>query len=108
MVHGGGRDRGEARAARHHGPLDPRLGHAHGDNRETNVVDRFGFAHAVGNLGILGASVMGTNGAHHAHGEGPGLAHGGASGQGIGGQLRSDAAGEADATAASHMKPTTA
>ena len=40
--------------------------HAHGrDNRETNVVDRFGFAHEVGNLGILGASVMGTSGAHN-------------------------------------------
>ena len=31
VVHGGGRDRGRARAARHHGPLDPRLWrHAHG------------------------------------------------------------------------------
>jgi choline dehydrogenase-like flavoprotein len=29
------------------------------------VADRFGFAHEVGNLGILGASVMGTNGAHN-------------------------------------------
>jgi gluconate 2-dehydrogenase alpha chain len=36
-----------------------------GDNRETNVVDRFGFSHEVGNLGILGASVMGTSGAHN-------------------------------------------
>jgi choline dehydrogenase-like flavoprotein len=29
------------------------------------VVDRFGFAHEVPNLGILGASVMGTSGAHN-------------------------------------------
>jgi gluconate 2-dehydrogenase alpha chain len=36
-----------------------------GDNRETNVVDRFGFAHEVPNLGVLGASVMGTSGAHN-------------------------------------------
>jgi gluconate 2-dehydrogenase alpha chain len=36
-----------------------------GDNRETNVVDRFGFSHDVPNLGILGASVMGTSGAHN-------------------------------------------
>ena len=35
-----------------------------GDNRWTNVVDRFGFAHDVPNLGILSASVMGTRGAH--------------------------------------------
>jgi gluconate 2-dehydrogenase alpha chain len=36
-----------------------------GDNRENNVVDRYGFAHEVPNLGILGASVMGTSGAHN-------------------------------------------
>jgi gluconate 2-dehydrogenase alpha chain len=36
-----------------------------GDNRETNVVDRFGFSHEVPNLGVLGASVMGTSGAHN-------------------------------------------
>jgi gluconate 2-dehydrogenase alpha chain len=36
-----------------------------GDNRATNVADRFGFAHEVPNLGILGASVMGTSGAHN-------------------------------------------
>ena len=36
-----------------------------GDNRDTNVVDRFGFSHEVPNLGILGASVMGTSGAHN-------------------------------------------
>ena len=32
---------------------------------ETNVVDRFGFSHEVPNLGIVGASVMGTSGAHN-------------------------------------------
>ena len=31
-----------------------------GDNAETNVVNRWGFSHEVPNLGILGASVMGT------------------------------------------------
>jgi len=36
-----------------------------GDNRETNVVDRWGFSHEAGNLGILGASVMGTSGARN-------------------------------------------
>jgi gluconate 2-dehydrogenase alpha chain len=36
-----------------------------GDNRETNVVDRWGFSHEVPNLGVLGASVMGTSGAHN-------------------------------------------
>ncbi len=36
-----------------------------GDNRATNVVDRWGFTHEVPNLGILGASVMGTSGAHN-------------------------------------------
>lgn len=36
-----------------------------GDNSETNVVDRFGFAHEVPNLGVLGASVMGTSGARN-------------------------------------------
>jgi gluconate 2-dehydrogenase alpha chain len=36
-----------------------------GDNRETNVVNRFGFSHEVPNLGILGASVMGTSGARN-------------------------------------------
>jgi gluconate 2-dehydrogenase alpha chain len=36
-----------------------------GDNRETNVVDRWSFSHEVANLGILGASVMGTSGAHN-------------------------------------------
>jgi gluconate 2-dehydrogenase alpha chain len=36
-----------------------------GENPETNVVNRWGFAHEVPNLGILGASVMGTSGAHN-------------------------------------------
>lgn len=36
-----------------------------GDDPETNVVDRWGFSHEVPNLGILGASVMGTSGAHN-------------------------------------------
>ncbi|MGH9255269.1 MAG: GMC oxidoreductase, partial [Vicinamibacterales bacterium] len=36
-----------------------------GDNPETNVVDRWGFSHETPNLGILGASVMGTSGAHN-------------------------------------------
>jgi gluconate 2-dehydrogenase alpha chain len=36
-----------------------------GDNAETNVVNRFGFSHEVPNLGILGASVMGTSGARN-------------------------------------------
>ena len=36
-----------------------------GDNKETNTVDRWGFAHEVPNLGVLGASVMGSSGAHN-------------------------------------------
>ena len=36
-----------------------------GDNKESNVVNRWGFAHEVPNLGIIGASVMGTSGAHN-------------------------------------------
>jgi len=36
-----------------------------GDNIETNVVDRWGFSHEAPNLGILGASVMGTSGARN-------------------------------------------
>ena len=36
-----------------------------GDRRDTNVVDRYGFSHEVPNLGVLGASVMGTSGAHN-------------------------------------------
>jgi gluconate 2-dehydrogenase alpha chain len=36
-----------------------------GDNRDTNVVNRWGFSYEVPNLGILGASVMGTSGAHN-------------------------------------------
>ncbi len=34
-----------------------------GDNAETNVVNRWGFSHEAPNLGVLGASVMGTSGA---------------------------------------------
>lgn len=36
-----------------------------GDNPETNVVNRFGFSHEVPNLGVLGASTMGTSGARN-------------------------------------------
>ena len=36
-----------------------------GDNIDTNVVNRFGFSHEVPNLGVLGASVMGTSGARN-------------------------------------------
>jgi gluconate 2-dehydrogenase alpha chain len=36
-----------------------------GDNAETNVVNRWGFSHEVPNLGILGASAMGTSGARN-------------------------------------------
>jgi gluconate 2-dehydrogenase alpha chain len=36
-----------------------------GDNPETNVVNRWGFSHEAPNLGVLGASVMGTSGAHN-------------------------------------------
>jgi gluconate 2-dehydrogenase alpha chain len=36
-----------------------------GDNPETNVADRWGFTHETPNLGILGASLMGTSGARN-------------------------------------------
>jgi len=36
-----------------------------GDDPKTNVVDRWGFSHEAPNLGILGASVMGTSGARN-------------------------------------------
>jgi gluconate 2-dehydrogenase alpha chain len=36
-----------------------------GDDPETNVVDAYGFSHEVPNLGVLGASVMGTSGARN-------------------------------------------
>ena len=36
-----------------------------GDDAETSVVDRCGFAHDVPNLGVLGASTMGTSGARN-------------------------------------------
>jgi gluconate 2-dehydrogenase alpha chain len=54
------------------GPVGTQLPSTHayggtrmGDNPETNVVNRWGFCHEVPNLGILGASVMGTSGAHN-------------------------------------------
>jgi gluconate 2-dehydrogenase alpha chain len=36
-----------------------------GDSSEANVVDRWGFSHEVPNLGVLGASVMGTSGSRN-------------------------------------------
>ena len=36
-----------------------------GDNIDTNVVNRWGLSHESPNLGVLGASVMGTSGAHN-------------------------------------------
>jgi gluconate 2-dehydrogenase alpha chain len=36
-----------------------------GNNPATNVVDRWGFSHEAPNLGILGASLMGTSGARN-------------------------------------------
>ena len=36
-----------------------------GDDPETNVVDSWGFSHEAPNLGVLGASVMGTSGARN-------------------------------------------
>ena len=44
--------------------------HAYGGTRmgnspETNVVNQWGFSHEVPNLGVLGASVMGTSGARN-------------------------------------------
>jgi len=36
-----------------------------GDNPDTNVVDRWGFSHEAPNLGVLGASVMGTSGSRN-------------------------------------------
>jgi gluconate 2-dehydrogenase alpha chain len=36
-----------------------------GENAETNVVNRFGFSHEAPNLGVLGASTMGTSGARN-------------------------------------------
>ena len=52
-------------------PTGPALStHAYGGTRmgarpETNVVDQWGFSHEAPNLGILGASVMGTSGARN-------------------------------------------
>ena len=36
-----------------------------GDNPATNVVDRWGFSHEAPNLGVVGASVMGTSGSRN-------------------------------------------
>jgi len=36
-----------------------------GDNVRTNVADRWGFSHEVPNLGIMGASLMGTSGSRN-------------------------------------------
>ena len=36
-----------------------------GNDSTTNVVDQWGFSHEAPNLGILGASVMGTSGARN-------------------------------------------
>ena len=36
-----------------------------GDNKATNTVDRWGFAHEVPNLGVMGGSVMGVSGARN-------------------------------------------
>jgi gluconate 2-dehydrogenase alpha chain len=51
------------------GPMGPST-HAYGgtrmgDDPGTNVVDRWGFSHEAPNLGVLGASVMGTSGARN-------------------------------------------
>lgn len=52
---------GNAMGATTHAYGGTRMGH----NSETNVVNQWGFAHEVQNLGILGASVMGTSGARN-------------------------------------------
>ena len=66
VVHGGGAiavDKGSPGTT---GPSTHAYGGTRiGDNRDTNVVDRWGFSHEVPNLGVLGASVMGTSGAHN-------------------------------------------
>ena len=36
-----------------------------GGNALTNVADRWGFSHEVSNLGIMGASLMGTSGSRN-------------------------------------------
>jgi gluconate 2-dehydrogenase alpha chain len=51
------------------GPMGPST-HAYGgtrmgDDPASNVVDRWGFSHEAPNLGVLGASVMGTSGARN-------------------------------------------
>jgi gluconate 2-dehydrogenase alpha chain len=67
VVSGGRRHRDPAGAGRRcDGRVDPRLWrHADGRQPETNVVNRWGFSHEAPNLGVLGASVMGTSGAHN-------------------------------------------
>ena len=68
VVPRGRRDRGAARrrsAARWAVTTHAYGGTRMGDNPETNVVDRWGFSHEVPNLGVLGASVMGTSGARN-------------------------------------------
>ncbi len=48
------------------GPTDHAYGGTRmGDNPDTNVVDRWGFSHEAPNLGVLGASVMGTSGSRN-------------------------------------------
>ena len=67
VVPGGGRHRSlHAAPARRPGLSTHAFGGTRmGDNPETNVVDRWGFSHEAPNLGILGASVMGTSGARN-------------------------------------------
>ena len=82
VVHGGGREDGGARAARHHGPLDPCLWrHApERQPRDQRGPNRFGIAaRGAEASAILGASVMGTSGsaATATDRAGAGLAHGG-------------------------------
>ena len=67
MVPRGGRDRGHSCHRRSVPGLSTHAfgGTRMGDNPETNVVDRWGFSHEAPNLGILGASLMGTSGARN-------------------------------------------
>src|SRR5262249_2126443 len=88
VVHGGGRDRGGARAARHHGPLDPRLWrHAHGRQPR----DQRGRPLWLRARGAQSRHPRRLGDGHqrraqpHAHGAGAGLAHGRASGEELGG-----------------------
>ncbi len=67
VVHGGGRGRDRKERHRHDGcrRRTPMAARAWANNPETNVVNRWGFSHEAPNLGILGASVMGTSGARN-------------------------------------------